>query len=157
VMLTGTFTGMLEPSGLIEAADLTNFSVQLNTPNGHTGDFTTIQPLSTGGQPFFSYNVNGGASSLDFVATGSGGYLCEGAVTTHGQAGGFRDCVGRRTRTGARARGALRRRSSVRNSSPPIPEWNSGTSSSGVGILPMSGFLQLGNTATPALGSRWRR
>jgi hypothetical protein len=82
VVLTGTFTGMVEPSGLIEAADLTNFSAQLAVPNGQTGVFTTIDPLSIGGQPFFSYNVNGGASSLDFVASGFSGYLCEGAVTT---------------------------------------------------------------------------
>lgn len=82
VALTGAFTGQIEPSGLIEAADLTNFSAQLTVPNGQPGIFNTIGPLATGGQPFFSYNVNGGASSLDFVAVGPSGFLCEGAVAT---------------------------------------------------------------------------
>ncbi len=80
VILTGTFAGTLEPSGLIEAADLTHFSAQLTVPNASTAVFDTIDPLSTGGQPFFSYNINGGNSSLDFVASGPGGLMCEGAV-----------------------------------------------------------------------------
>jgi hypothetical protein len=60
--LTGTFTGIVEPSGLIEAKDLTNFFAVF-TPGPF--EYELIVPLPSGGGPFFSYDVNGGNSSLD--------------------------------------------------------------------------------------------
>lgn len=80
--LSGTFTGTVEPSGLIEAADLTSFSAQFVLP-GSSGafQFTRIAPFGASG-PFFSYNIDGGNSSLDFLAYAPSENIlvCEGAA-----------------------------------------------------------------------------
>jgi hypothetical protein len=76
--LTGTFAGTVEPSGLIEAKDLTNFfAVFMPGPF----EYELIVPLPSGGGPFFSYDVNGGNSTLDFIAAGQAPTdLCVGAA-----------------------------------------------------------------------------
>jgi hypothetical protein len=61
-LLTGAFTGTVEPSGLIELGDLTAFS-DLFTGGG--GDIEAAQDLAT--TTLFSYNTQGGASSLDIA------------------------------------------------------------------------------------------
>ena len=61
-LLTGSFTGTVEPSGLIELGDLTAFS-DLFTGGG--GDIEAAQDLAT--TTLFSYNTEGGASSLDIA------------------------------------------------------------------------------------------
>ncbi len=79
--LTGSFTGTVESSGFIEAPDLTSFSAQLVFADGLSFSYDGVSPPPSGGAPFFSYDVNGGASSLDFVTTNQhAGLLCEGAA-----------------------------------------------------------------------------
>jgi len=57
-MLTGTFTGTVEPSGFIQQSDLTSFSAEYTDSAG----VVIKQKIVT----FFSYNVDGGGSSLSF-------------------------------------------------------------------------------------------
>jgi hypothetical protein len=57
-ILIGTFSGVEEASGLIGQADLTSFSATYSDNSG-----SSTQAVA----PFFSYNVNGGASSLSFA------------------------------------------------------------------------------------------
>ena len=76
-ILSGSFTGTVEPSGLIELGDLTSFSdtyFDLANPGGI--GLNSLFNLS-----LFSYNTTGGASSLDIA--GSFGQLfaaCVGAA-----------------------------------------------------------------------------
>ena len=80
-VLTGSFTGTVEADGLIEAQDVSSFSAQLALSNGETIFYHYLAPLAAGESPFFSYAVDGGASSLDFIATnGVTPNLCEGAA-----------------------------------------------------------------------------
>ena len=58
-ILTGSFTAVVEPNGLIEQADLKSFTAKFS-PYLFSW---TLSDLS-----LFSFNTNGGASSLDFVA-----------------------------------------------------------------------------------------
>lgn len=74
-ILTGSFSGTVEPSGLIELGDLTAFSVAYSDtgfPAGHVS-------LALGDLKLFSYNTLGGPSSLDIDA-GSGNRTCVGAA-----------------------------------------------------------------------------
>ena len=57
-ILTGSFTAVVEPNGLIEQADLKSFTAKFS-PYLFSW---TLSDLS-----LFSFNTNGGASSLDFV------------------------------------------------------------------------------------------
>jgi hypothetical protein len=66
--LFGTFAGVVEPDGFIERADLTSFSVALDN----------VTPA------FFSYDTNGGASSLNFAAVVDGADVCVGATAAFG-------------------------------------------------------------------------
>src|SRR4051812_30282992 len=63
--LSGTFTATVEPDGRISLADLTAFQAQLPGqlfPNSKAVSFSTIT------QPhFFSFNKNGGVSTLSFA------------------------------------------------------------------------------------------
>jgi hypothetical protein len=61
---TGTFTGTVEPDGLIEQTDLTSFSVTFF-------DVVTATTLTINlaGLKLFSFDPTGGASSLDFIAS----------------------------------------------------------------------------------------
>ena len=68
-MLSGTFSGVEEASGLIGQADLTSFSATYSDSNGSS---TQAQA------PFFSYNVNGGASSLSFAGFLENDGFCAG-------------------------------------------------------------------------------
>ncbi len=82
-ILSGSFTGTVEASGFIENADLSSFTAQLTFSDGFTVMFPALRSLAPGGAPFFSYNVNGGASSLDFIATDEANTIaCEGAAAT---------------------------------------------------------------------------
>ncbi len=69
--LTGTFSGVVEPSGYIELGDLTSFTLTLDDPpvrmEGALGDLS-----------LFSYKP-GSASSLDIELSNSGGQFCLGA------------------------------------------------------------------------------
>ncbi len=58
-VLSGTFIGTVEPGGLIEKADLS--SLQTGLSFGGLIDATLSLP------GFFSFNTNGGSSSLDFA------------------------------------------------------------------------------------------
>ena len=62
----GSFTGAVEASGFIEQADLSAFTVQLADSNGNP-----IPQYSMGlsSLTLFSFDANGGASSLDFAGT----------------------------------------------------------------------------------------
>jgi hypothetical protein len=77
-LLTGSFTGTVEPSGLIELGDLTAFS-DLFTGGG--GDIEASQDLAA--TTLFSYNTEGGASSLDIAglpAPAAASETCVGAA-----------------------------------------------------------------------------
>lgn len=56
-VLTGSFTGVVEPSGLIELADLTSFSATYAASSWGLADLS-----------LFSFDTNEGASSLDVEA-----------------------------------------------------------------------------------------
>lgn len=74
--LTGSFTGLVEPDGFIEQKDLSAFNVEF-TNNG-----TPFADLGLGDLTLFSYDVNGGASSLDFAGlSGASHNICIGAAT----------------------------------------------------------------------------
>jgi hypothetical protein len=80
-VLTGSFAGTVEADGFIEAQEVSSFSAQLALSNGEMIFYHYLAPLATGEPPFFSYAVNGGASSLDFIAAnGVTPNLCEGAA-----------------------------------------------------------------------------
>ncbi len=79
--LTGSFTGTVEANGLIEMSDLS--SIQVTFSGG-----SIIQVFGDGPATFFSYNTQGGASSLDLVTgIGVGGLACVGAVAAFGADG----------------------------------------------------------------------
>ncbi len=67
-ILSGSFTGTVEPSGLIELGDLTSFS-DTYFDSANPGGIS----LNSGDPPFklslFSYNTTGGASSLDIAGS----------------------------------------------------------------------------------------
>lgn len=83
--LVGSFTGTLEPDGLIERADLTSFSaaLTLQTTTTFRADLTDLT--------LFSYDWAGGATTLDFIAAlplppntpppPPPFYICAGAAT----------------------------------------------------------------------------
>ncbi len=82
--LVGSFSGQVEPTGLIELSDLTSFLVRSPT-------ITNIPP---GGPPmteivvpaFFSFNTTGGNSTLDVAASTADGEIkvCAGAAAAFG-------------------------------------------------------------------------
>jgi hypothetical protein len=74
-VLTGTLTGTVEPSGLIELGDLGSFSA-VYSPAFPSGPPT----LNLSSLALFSYDINGGASSLDFVGFNASGQICVGAA-----------------------------------------------------------------------------
>ncbi len=70
--LTGSFSGIVEPSGLIEQGDLTAFSLT------YRDQFNSI-PFVLSELSLFSFDTKGGVSSLDIAAQQS--YVfCEGAA-----------------------------------------------------------------------------
>lgn len=74
--LTGSFTGTVEAGGLIEQVDLTAFSVSFSK-NGNPVSGIVLPDLT-----LFSYNLNGGSSSLDIAGTlGAPNNICVGAAT----------------------------------------------------------------------------
>lgn len=78
-ILTGTFTGTVEPSGLIELGDLSSFSV-LHTDSAGVALGESLPSLT-----LFSYDINGGASSLGVAGpeipyVGAGHTICVGAA-----------------------------------------------------------------------------
>jgi len=78
-IVTGTFSGVLEPDGFIELGDLTQFSVQFYFPGSSVYSFS--QPALT----LFSYDTapGGGPSSLDFAGTlDDPANICIGAATS---------------------------------------------------------------------------
>ncbi len=72
-LLSGQFTGIVEPNGFIELPDLSAFSVQ---------GFILGSPIVNGVKAnlqFFSFDTNGGASSLGFIAPDGNTAACSGA------------------------------------------------------------------------------
>lgn len=75
--LTGSFTGVVEPSGFIEQKDLTAFNVDFSDNGG------VVANLGLGDLTLFEYDINGGVSSLDFAGTlGAVHNVCVGAATS---------------------------------------------------------------------------
>jgi hypothetical protein len=72
--LTGSFTGTVEADDLIEQGDLTSFSVSFTV-----GSLFEIIPLAE--LTLFSYNLNGGPSSLDIAGMPQPVNICVGAAT----------------------------------------------------------------------------
>ena len=60
-VFTGSFTGVVEPGGLIEQADLSSFNAT------YSQGLDTLATLQLGGLTLFSFDTTGGASSLDFA------------------------------------------------------------------------------------------
>lgn len=74
--LTGSFTGVVEPSGFIEQKDLTAFNVDFS-------DGSLFANLGLGDLTLFEYDINGGVSSLDFAGSlGAIQNICVGAATS---------------------------------------------------------------------------
>jgi hypothetical protein len=73
-VLTGSFTGTVEPSGLIELSDLTAFT-ETYTDTADPGGVVSQNLTDT---TLFSYNTAGGASSLDIAGEIAPG-VCVGA------------------------------------------------------------------------------
>ncbi len=71
IPLTGSFSGVVEPSGYIELGDLTSFSLSLDDP-------PAIMTASLGDLSLFSYKP-GSASSLDIELSNTDGQFCMGA------------------------------------------------------------------------------
>jgi hypothetical protein len=78
-VLTGSFTGVVEPDGFIERADVSSMSV-------------TLAGVTIDGLPlFFSFDTAGGSSSLDFITKAVDSIsACVGAVAEFGS--GFGGC-----------------------------------------------------------------
>lgn len=74
-LLNGSFTGTVEPDGFIERSDLTAFSAVYNDP----GSAFINMPLNA--LTLFSFDTNGGASSLDFAGNPSYVDFCVGAAS----------------------------------------------------------------------------
>ncbi|HZU27540.1 MAG TPA: hypothetical protein VFA04_18570 [Bryobacteraceae bacterium] len=76
----GSFTGQVEADGLIELADLSAFTVQLEQNGAPVPPFTMGLSQLT----LFSFNTNGGASSLDYAGTPNPNIsnFCVGAATS---------------------------------------------------------------------------
>lgn len=78
-LLSGSFTGAVEPNGFIEQGDLTAFSAVF-TPGADPTPFT---PLALNQLTLFSFDTAGGASSLDFAGSASDNTpFCSGAAAT---------------------------------------------------------------------------
>ncbi len=79
-ILTGSFTGTVESNGLIELGDLTSFSA-FYQDSAAGQSFVAASPLAL---DLFSYNINGGNSSLDFAVEGGSGVseACAGAAAS---------------------------------------------------------------------------
>jgi hypothetical protein len=75
-LLTGSFTGTVEASGLIELSDLTAFSA-VYTDTANPGGFE-FQDLST--TTLFSYDTVGSASSLDIAGFFNFAEICVGGT-----------------------------------------------------------------------------
>ena len=73
-LLSGSFTGAVEPNGFIEQGDLTAFSAVF-TP----ADPTPFTPLALNQLTLFSFDTAGGASSLDFAGSASDNILSAAA------------------------------------------------------------------------------
>jgi hypothetical protein len=87
VTFTGSFTGQVEPSGLIEQADLSNFTASLiGVALNLRGPGEGPASADLAGVRLFSYDPTGGPSSFDLILamelTGETGLVCVGAVTT---------------------------------------------------------------------------
>ncbi len=83
-VMTGTFTGSLEPDGSIQLADLTAFSAILVNSSIDTYSLQDLQLFS------FLPGANGPNSSLDFFASitsGVPGSFCVGAAAAFGLCG----------------------------------------------------------------------
>jgi hypothetical protein len=72
--ITGQFTGIVEPSGLIELADLTKIFITANP--------TSLSRAGLGDLSFFSYDTIGGASSLAIIVSDGVTTACVGAPAT---------------------------------------------------------------------------
>ena len=75
-LLTGSFTGAVEPGGFIERGDLSAFSAAF------TVDGTLVASINQFQLTLFEYDTAGGASSLDFAGIfGAPNNICVGAAT----------------------------------------------------------------------------
>ena len=74
-VLTGSFTGAVEPSGFIELTDLSSSNVVLTLG---------MVVIHFGSASFFSFDTVGGASSLDLIAETDLSVACVGAVAEFG-------------------------------------------------------------------------
>jgi hypothetical protein len=76
-LLSGSFTGAVEPNGFIEQGDLTAFSAAFTPQVGVVGPVSlTLDKLT-----LFSFDTAGGASSLDFAGPLANSF-CSGAAAT---------------------------------------------------------------------------
>ncbi len=75
-LLSGSFTGAVEPDGFIEQGDLTAFSA-VYAPGGGPG----FVPLRLDQLTLFSFDTAGGVSSLDFAGSPNIQF-CSGAAAT---------------------------------------------------------------------------
>ena len=74
-ILTGSFTGIVEPGGFIELTDLSSLTVAFTSPHLSTEEILASTTL-------FSYDTNGGASSLDIAGPQGLPTICVGAAAT---------------------------------------------------------------------------
>jgi hypothetical protein len=75
-LLMGSFTGVVAPDGFIEQSDLSAFNARFYFP-GSSG----AAPINLAQLTLFSYDVGGGAQTLDFAGSPSqAGNICVGAA-----------------------------------------------------------------------------
>lgn len=77
-LLSGSFTGIVEPGGLIRLADLSAFSDNFTDTAAPMGVATLAMNL--GSLTAFSYLTSGGASTLDIAGTFDAGGNCVGGA-----------------------------------------------------------------------------
>jgi hypothetical protein len=83
-VLSGSFSGAVEPDGFIELPDLKSINLTFTFDAGSV----TANLFGYGPATFFSYSTTGGAGSLDFVSSiGVGSDACVGAVAAFGAFG----------------------------------------------------------------------
>jgi hypothetical protein len=75
--INGKFTGIVEPNGFIELADLINISITVSPPVT-----TTLNGAGLGDLKFFSYDTVGGPSSLALIVSNAVATACVGAPAT---------------------------------------------------------------------------
>jgi hypothetical protein len=86
-VLTGSFSGTVESSGVINQADLTDFSFTLTIYNTDHSVFAVPLTGDLSDLALFSYDTTGGPSSLDISSQNPVG-LCVGAAAAFGQCRG---------------------------------------------------------------------